>query len=130
MSLINQFKELLENTSIYNVYVEFDNTPLSSRGNGFVTVGINSEECCYDIQNNSSHFTKDRISFRVRVIMPKSAKAHFIDGYFDNNILTPIMKSNTFNIVSVQKDRPVYTKYLDKMELNANIIVECISTFD
>lgn len=127
MSLLNQFRQLLENVSIYNVYVEYDNTPLESRPDYFLTVGINSEECSYNIKNTSLGFVKDRISFVVRMLSPKYINSASLDTYFNNNILNPVAKSDTFNLISYKKERPNYSKYLDKIELVSTFIVECIS---
>lgn len=127
MSLINQFRELLENVSIYDVYVEYDTTPLENRPDYFLTVGINSEECSYNIKNTQNGFIKDKISFIVRMLSPKSTSSANIDTYFDNNILKPIAQSDTFNLISYKKERPNYTKYLDKVELISIFTVDCIS---
>jgi hypothetical protein len=127
MSLIEQFRELLENVSIYNVYVEYDTTPLCSRPEYFLTVGINSEECSYNIQNTQDGFMKDRITFVVTMLSPPTATASQLDTYFDNNILRPVAKSDTFNLVSYKKERPNYSKYLDKVELVSSFVVECVA---
>lgn len=130
MSLINEFKELLENVSIYNVYVEYDTTPLESRPDYFLTVGINSEECSYNVENTQNGFMRDKISFIVRMLSPKGTTSANLDTYFDNNILRPIAKSDTFNLISYKKERPDYTKYLDKVELVSTFMVECISVLN
>lgn len=130
MSLINEFRELLENVSIYNVYVEYDTTPLESRPDYFLTVGINSEECSYNVENTQNGFMKDKISFIVRMLSPKGTTSANLDTYFDNNILKPVAKSDTFNLISYKKERPNYTKYLDKVELVSTFMVECISVLN
>lgn len=130
MSILSNFKDTLENISPLNIYLEYDNIPLESKGNSFVTVGINSEECSYSLQDSPNYFAKDKISFNVRIIMPKTINPSTLDGYFNLYILNALIKSNDFNILSIKKDTPKYTKYLDKMELFIKILVECINTFN
>jgi hypothetical protein len=130
MSILSDFKNSLENMSPLNVYLEYDNTALELRPESFVTVGIDSEECSYDIQNDTQNFSKDKIAFRVRVIMHSDTNANIVSNYFDTYILNAIMKSNEFNVLSVKKGTPNYTKYIDRMESDNTILVECINTFE
>jgi len=119
MSILSELKNILENTSPIDVYLEYDGIPLESKGERFVVVGIDSEECSYDIQNSSDDFSKDKISFKVRIIMPSDVDNDTINNYFDNYIMNPLMKSIQFNVLSVKKDAPQYTKYLNKMQLDS-----------
>lgn len=130
MALIDEFKELLQEVSKYSVYVEYDTTPLESRQGYFLTVGIDTEECSYNIQNVGNGFIKDRICFVVRLLSPKDTNSATLDTYFDTKILNPIAKSDTFNLISYKKERPNYTKYLDKVELVSTFIVDCITYLD
>ncbi len=130
MSILNDFKNALENMSPLNVYLEYDTTELSLRPESFVTVSINSEECSYDIQSSSQDFSKDKIAFNVRVIMHSDTNANIVSNYFDTYILNALMKSNEFNVLSVKKGTPNYTKYIDRMESSNTIVVECINTFE
>ena len=62
--------------------------------------------------------------------MPSNVDNDTINNYFDNYIMTPLMKSTTFNILSLKKDTPQYTKYLNKLQLDSTILLECLSNFD
>jgi hypothetical protein len=130
MSILTDFRTTMENTSPLNIYLEYDSTPLEDRGVSFVTLGINSEESAYDIQTATENFTKDRIVFNVRVIMRNDTTSNTISNYFDTYILNPLMRTTDFNITSVKKGTPAYTKYLDRMELLSTITVECINYFE
>jgi hypothetical protein len=130
MSILSDFRDTLENISPLNVYVEYDGTPLDSRTRSFVTVGIESEECSYGLQDSTAEYAKDRVTFRVRVIMPKTVSPTTLDGYFNTYILNALMKSDRYNVLSVSKDTPGYTKCLDRVELPTRVLVECIETFN
>lgn len=130
MSILTQIKSTLENVSPIDVYLEYDSTSIASKGERFVLVGISSSETSYDIQNSTDNFSKDTISISIKVVMPSNVDNDTINNYFDNYIMTPLMKSTTFNILSVKKDTPQYTKYLNKLQLDSTILLECLSNFD
>lgn len=130
MSILSDFKLQLENTSPLNVYVEYDETPLSLRGDSFVTVGIASEECAYDVRDSLGDFAKDRIAFRVTVLMRSDTDTDTISNYFDTYVLNPLMKSEGYNVTSTTKGTPNYTNQFDRMVLTSTIVVECIGTFE
>ena len=48
MSILTQIKSTLENVSPIDVYLEYDNTSIASKGERFVIVGISSSETSYD----------------------------------------------------------------------------------